>query len=151
MERHVFKTGKKIGILDNPFLKASTITLSVKPWKGPVQKYCSNNTTVLGISTIHSPTYFWINTQRNKQSAYASKGAVLPLPLAEHVDCTRYECPRTQIHLVTVKLSRTERHQCQESLMENNIDTEHLLFCMQVLWHRNEISSAAKDTNAQGH
>lgn len=126
---------------------ASTTTFSEKPWEGTAQKYCYNNTTAPGISTTHSPAYFCNNTQPNEQSACALKGAVLPLPLAEHMDCTRYESPGTLLHLVRVKLSRTERHQCQESFLEKKqADKEHLPFCMQVLWPRDEISSAAKDT-----
>lgn len=118
---------------------ASTTTFSENHWKRTVQKYYYNNTTALGVGTTHIPPYFCDNTQPNEQSAFAPKGAVLPLPLAEHMDWTRYECPGTLLHLVRVKLPRSERHQCQESFLEKK-PKEHLPFCMQVLWPRGEIS-----------
>lgn len=126
---------------------ASTTTFSEKPWEGTVQKYCYNNTTALGISTTHSPAYFCNNTQPNEQPACALKGAVLPLPLAEHTDCTRYECPGTLLHLVRVKLSRTERHQCQESFLEKKPDRQRT----SSLLHANIVTQRWDFICCQGH
>lgn len=126
---------------------ASTTTFSENHWKRTVQKYYYNNTTALGVGTTHIPPYFCDNTQPNEQSAFAPKGAVLPLPLAEHMDWTRYECPGTLLHLVRVKLPRSERHQCQESFLEKKTQrTSSFLHASIVTQRWDFISPGAKDT-----